>query len=69
MGKEVDPRHEIVVARLMRQLYGFAEGLSLDEFTLRIIVERVIADLPLVPDEDRIAEARQWMLIAAQRAT
>lgn len=64
-----DPTHEIVVARLMERLHGYAQGLELDEFTVRQIVERVMADLPLSPDEDRMAEARQWMLIAAQRAT
>ena len=63
---EPEPNHEIVVARLMRQLYGFAQGLSLNEATLRDIVERVIADMPLMPDDDRLARARNWMLIAAQ---
>ena len=62
---EPDPNHEIVVARLMRQLYGFAEGLGVDEFNLRAIVERVIADMPLMPDNDRLARARNWMLIAS----
>ena len=61
-----NPNHEIVVARLMRQLYGFAEGLGVDDFNLRVIVERVIADMPLMPDDDRLARARNWMLIAAQ---
>ena len=60
-----DPNHEIVVARLMRQLYGFAEGLGLDEPTTRDIVNRVIEDMPLAPDEDRLARARNWMLIAS----
>ena len=62
---EPDPNHGIVVARLMRQLYGFAQGLGIDEFNMRIIVERVIADMPLAPDDDRLALARNWMLIAS----
>lgn len=60
-----DSNHEIVVARLMRQLYGFAEGLGLDEPTTRDIVNRVIDDIPLAPDDDRLARARNWMLIAS----
>ena len=60
-----DPNHEIVVARLMRQLYGFAQGLGLDEPTTRDIVNRVIKDMPLTPDDDRLARARNWMLIAS----
>ena len=55
---ESEPNHEIVVARLMRQLYGFAQGLGIDEFNVRLIVERVIADMPLMPDDDRLARAR-----------
>ncbi|QGY03724.1 hypothetical protein MMSR116_18845 [Methylobacterium mesophilicum SR1.6/6] len=66
MSEEPNHEHEVVVARLMRQLYGFAEGLGLDEATTRHIVERVIADMPLLPDDDRLARARNWMLIAAQ---
>ena len=60
-----DPNHEIVVARLLRQLYGFAEGLGLDELTTRDIVNRVIEDMPLAPDDDRLARDRNWMLIAS----
>ena len=57
---EPNPTHEIVVARLMRQLYGFAQGLGVNEFDLR-----VITDMPLMPDEDRLARARNWMLVAS----
>ena len=57
--------HEIVVARLTRQLYGFALGLGIDEFNVRTIVEWVIADMPSMPDDDRLARARNWMLIAS----
>ena len=62
---EPDQNHEIVVARLMRQHYGFAQGLGLDEPTTRGIVNRVIEDMPLAPDDDRLARARNWMLIAS----
>ena len=62
---ESDPNHEIVVARLMRQLHGFAQGFGLDRETTRGIVDRVIADMPLAPDDDRLARARNWMLIAS----
>jgi len=60
-----DHAHQVVVARLMRQLYGFAQGLGLDEATTRHIVERVITDMPLAADDDRLARARNWMMIAA----
>lgn len=63
---EPDPNHEIVVARLMLQLQEFAQGIGLDEETTRHIVDRVIADMPLTPDNERLAVARNWMLIAAQ---
>ena len=65
MSEEADPRHEIAAARLMRQLHGFAQGLGLDHETTRGIVDRVIADMPLAPDDDRPARARNWMLIAS----
>ena len=61
---EPDPNHEIVAERLMRQLYGFALGIGLDEETTRRIVDRVIADMPLTPDGERLARARNWMLVA-----
>ncbi|MCJ2015831.1 hypothetical protein MKK84_00050 [Methylobacterium sp. E-065] len=60
-----DSNHEVVVARLMRRLYGFAQGLGLDEPTLRGIVKRVIDDMPAAPDDDRLARARDRMLIAS----
>jgi hypothetical protein len=65
MSDTADPRHEIVVARLMRQLYGFAHDLGVDEFDVRLIAERVIADMPLMPDHDRLARARNWLLVAS----
>ena len=65
MQDELDPNHEIVVERLMLGLRGFARGLGLDEKVVRHIVNRVIIDMPLTPDEDRMAKARDWMLIAS----
>ncbi|GLS70396.1 hypothetical protein [Methylobacterium tardum] len=65
MSDTADPRHEIVVARLMRQLDRFAHDLGVDEFDVRLIAQRVIADMPLMPDEDRLARARNWLLVAS----
>lgn len=65
MSDKADPYHEIVVARLMRQLDGFAHDLGVDEFDVRVIAERVIADMPLMPDHDRLARARNWLPIAS----
>jgi hypothetical protein len=62
---EADQNHEVVVARMMRQLYGFAQGLGLDEPTTRGIVNQVIEDMPAAPDDDRLARARNRMLIAS----
>ena len=62
---DLDQNHEIVVASLMLQLYGFAQWLGLDEATKRHLFERVIADVPLAPDDDRLARARNWMLITS----
>lgn len=65
MGHEADPDREIVIERLMERLEGFAVGIGLDEETTRHIVERVITDMPLTSDEDRLVRARNWMLIAS----
>lgn len=65
MIEDTDPNREIVIERLMRRLEGFAVGIGLDEETTRHIVERVITDMPLASDDDRLARARNWMLIAS----
>jgi hypothetical protein len=65
MGDEADPNREIVIERLMARLEGFAVGIGLDQETTRHIVERVITDMPLTSDDDRLARARNWMLIAS----
>jgi hypothetical protein len=49
----------------LRLLDGSAREASLDEVTTRHIVDRVIADMPLAPDDDRLARARNWLLIAS----
>lgn len=65
MSDDADPNREIVIERLMRRLEGFAVGIGLDEETTRHIVERVITDMPLASDDDRLARAPNWMLIAS----
>lgn len=65
MSDDADPNREIVIERLMRRLEGFAVGIGLDEETTRHIVERVNTDMPLASDDDRLARARNWMLIAS----
>ncbi|GAN50737.1 MULTISPECIES: hypothetical protein [Methylobacterium] len=65
MSDDADPNREIVIERLMRRLEGFAVGIGLDEEMTRHIVERVITDMPLASDDDRLARARNWMLIAS----
>lgn len=65
MSDDADPNRQIVIERLMRRLEGFAVGIGLDEETTRHIVERVITDMPLASDDDRLARARNWMLIAS----
>lgn len=65
MSDEADPNREIVIERLMKRLEGFAVGIGIDQETTRHIVDRVITDMPFAPDEDRLARARNWMLIAS----
>lgn len=66
MSEEPHSKHDIVAARLMQRLHGYAQGLGLDDTVLRQIVERVVVDMPEADDVDRLAEARNWMLIAAR---
>ncbi|WCS27758.1 hypothetical protein LOK46_13340 [Methylobacterium sp. NMS14P] len=65
MIEDTDPNREIVIERLMDRLEGFAVGIGLDRDTTRRLVDRVITDMPLTPDEDRLARVRNWMLIAS----
>ncbi|MCJ2094479.1 hypothetical protein MKK67_18570 [Methylobacterium sp. J-072] len=64
MLDEIEPNHGIVAERLIKRLQGFGHGLGLDDENIRDIVDRVITDMPVTSDEDRVAEARNWMLIA-----
>jgi len=63
MLDEIDPNHGIVSQRLIRRLQVFGHGLGLDDEIIRDIVDRLIADMTMTSDEDRVAEARNWMLI------
>ncbi|XYD12466.1 hypothetical protein R1A27_31470 (plasmid) [Methylobacterium sp. NMS12] len=65
MIEDTDPNREIVIKRLMERLEEFALGIGLDRDTTRRLVDRVITDMPLTPDEDRLARVRNWMLIAS----
>ncbi|MCJ2092089.1 MULTISPECIES: hypothetical protein [unclassified Methylobacterium] len=53
------------VHRAMARLDGFARGLGLDEAATRMIVERVVADMPEQTDEERSIEARCRMIVAS----
>ena len=63
--EQPDPNHEVVARRLVSGLRGFACDLDLDDKTTRHIVERVIADMPWRPDDERLSRARNWLLVAA----
>lgn len=65
MSDDTDPDREIVIERLMKRLEGFAVGIGIDQETTRHIVDRVLTDMPFASDEDRLARARDWMLIAS----
>ncbi len=65
MSDEADPNREIVIERLMERLEAFAVGIGLDHETTRHIVDRVITDMPLASDDDRLARARNWMPITS----
>ena len=57
MSEDHDNDNTGVVKRLMPRLAGFATGLGLDVATTREIIERVVADMPGQPDEDRLIVA------------
>ena len=62
MSESVD---RTVVQHMMRRLDGFARGLGLDEATTREIIEKVVVEMPLAEDEERLIEARHRMIIAS----
>ena len=65
MSEPSDRPDRAAVHRAMARLDGFARGLGLDEATTRGIVEKVVADMPDQPDEERLAEARSRMIVAS----
>jgi len=50
---------------MMRRLDGFARGRGLDEAAACQIVERVVLDMPVGSDEERLIEARMRMMAKA----
>ena len=66
MSEDLEATHErAAVQHMMRQLDGFARGVGLDEATTRQVVERVVVDMPVHTDEERLAEARNRLIIAS----
>lgn len=66
MSENPEAAHErAAIQHMMRRLDGFARGLDLDEAATRQIVEGVLADMLVHTDEERLAEARQRMIIAS----
>ena len=53
------------VERLATRLHGLAQGLGLDDVTLRQIAVRVVADMPHRTEEERMGRARNWILVAS----
>ncbi|WP_246692022.1 MULTISPECIES: hypothetical protein [unclassified Methylobacterium] len=53
-----EPLDRTTVQHMMRRLNVFARGLELDEAITRAIVEKVAADMPDQPDEERLAVKR-----------
>jgi|FEC22Drversion2_1045045.scaffolds.fasta_scaffold01136_25 hypothetical protein len=53
---------------LMEHLHGFAHEVGLNEAKVRQIVRKIIIDMPLHTDEERLEWARNWMLAASARS-
>ena len=53
------------VQHMMRRLDGFARDVGLDEAAARGIVEKVVADMLMRTDEERMIEARARMIKAS----
>ena len=60
-----EPVNLAAVQQMMRCLDGVARVLGLDEATMRAIVEKVAADMPDQPDDERLAEACRRMIVAS----
>lgn len=66
MSDDPEAAHErALIQHMMRRLDGFARGLGLDEAAMRQIVEKVVADMPVHTDEERLAAARERMIVAS----
>lgn len=66
MSHDPEAAHErAAVQFMMRRLDGFARGLGLDSTTTRQIVQKVLTDMPVHTDEERLMEARKRMLLAS----
>ncbi|MCJ2021290.1 hypothetical protein MKK84_28390 [Methylobacterium sp. E-065] len=66
MSDDPEATHErAAVQHMMRRLDGFARGVGLDEAAARGIVEKVVADMLMRTDEERVIEARTRMIEAS----
>lgn len=63
MSDDPEAAHERAsIQNMMRRLDVFARGLRPDEVTTRQIVEKVVADMPVHTDEERLTEARNRLI-------
>lgn len=63
MSEDPEATHErTAIQFMMRRLNGFARGLGLDDAATRQIVEKVVADMPVHTDEERLTEARNRLI-------
>ncbi|MCJ2021550.1 hypothetical protein MKK84_29745 [Methylobacterium sp. E-065] len=66
MSDDPEATHKrATVQHLMRRLDGFARGVGLDEVIMRQIVEKVVAEMRMRTDEERLIEARTRMIEAS----
>ena len=65
MSESSPPLYRAAVHRVMVRLDGLARGLGLDEATTREIVEKVVVEMPLAEEEERLVEARHRMIVAS----
>jgi hypothetical protein len=63
-----DPADSNVTAEvryLMDRLEALARGLGLNETALQQIVGKVLADMPIRTTQERLTEARAWMVVTS----
>lgn len=58
-------RGRALIQRMTRRLDGFVRGLGLDKAGTRQIGQRVVADMPVHTDEERLTKARNWLIVAS----